>query len=125
LFLQETGFIQTFTEAPGSTIFRDMERHRPSDATPASAGHQTDGFTCFTQAQFWQCYHYLWLVKADIRKPLEYGTVLAFLLIESSKNCVLADTSLRFHPPSALPFCKTECFVHQPRWDDVVCAGGF
>jgi len=57
-----------------------MERHRPSDATPASAGHQTDGFTCFTQAQFWQCYHYLWLVKADIRKPAEYGTVLGFLL---------------------------------------------
>jgi len=24
--------------------------------------------------------HYLWLVKADIRKPVEYGTVLAFLL---------------------------------------------
>src|SRR3989475_6145079 len=24
--------------------------------------------------------HYLWLVKADIRKPLEYGAVLALLL---------------------------------------------
>jgi len=24
--------------------------------------------------------HYLWLVKADIRKPLEYGTVLAIIL---------------------------------------------
>src|SRR5207245_3473598 len=24
--------------------------------------------------------HYLWLVKADIRKPLQYGTVLAVLL---------------------------------------------
>ena len=24
--------------------------------------------------------HYLWLVKADIRKPLEYGTILALLL---------------------------------------------
>jgi len=24
--------------------------------------------------------HYLWLVKADIRKPLEYGAILAVLL---------------------------------------------
>jgi sulfoxide reductase heme-binding subunit YedZ len=25
--------------------------------------------------------HYLWLVKADIRRPVEYGTVLALLLL--------------------------------------------
>lgn len=25
--------------------------------------------------------HYIWLVKADLRKPLEYGSVLAFLLL--------------------------------------------
>ncbi len=25
--------------------------------------------------------HYIWLVKADLRKPLEYGAVLAVLLL--------------------------------------------
>jgi hypothetical protein len=125
LFLQETGFIQTFTEALARRFFetwRDIAQ--AMQRLPARWPPNRRIHVLYASAIL-AVIHYLWLVKADIRKPLEYGTVLAFLLIESSKNCVLADTSLRFHPPSALPFCKTECFVHQPRWDDVVCAGGF
>jgi sulfoxide reductase heme-binding subunit YedZ len=31
--------------------------------------------------------HYLWLVKADIRKPLEYGAILILLLLFRVVNC--------------------------------------
>jgi sulfoxide reductase heme-binding subunit YedZ len=45
--------------------------------------------------------HYLWLVKADIRKPMIYGTILAALLLYRVFLWVMANARKRAVLPPA------------------------
>jgi DMSO/TMAO reductase YedYZ heme-binding membrane subunit len=47
-------------------------------------------------------FHYLWLVKADTRKPLQYGAILAVLLVYRIVVWVTTAAKKRPRPAAAV-----------------------
>jgi methionine sulfoxide reductase heme-binding subunit len=47
--------------------------------------------------------HYIWLVKADLRKPLEYAAVLGALLVYRAINWFVTKSGIKQISPSTVP----------------------